>query len=691
VPEPGAVAPAPEPRVSTGNPALDSMLEGGLVARRPYLIVGASGTGKSTLALQFLCEGVRRGERVLLVTVEEPPNECRLNHRGLYPELDQVEVFDAIPDIMRYERVPFKDIASVRSAIPFKSVPSRIRRTPELTSVEVTITALEQMLRSEVTRKGYTRIVVDSLTALQYFCMKGFEPVAGAQTFLRFLSDLQVTTVLTVESPLEDVDTAERILARGEIRLFRWELEGLTVRAIGVEKFRGSSHDVRLHPYRIGPHGIDVNLSVTISRDTRQIVQLPLVVEAARAPVSPLVSLEEEVRDFVLIGAPLGPLRDALTAALAASGRGDRAAAERSLADADALTKDLAAWVKDAAGDSVPIGPGAGDAYQRIRTRAESIRLGVPPTLFPELPVLREEVARVLSLIPPSVAPAAEPVPAAAPPARAPPKEVARPKASRSVEPAAPEAPLVVPPPPPPPPPPEPVPEVLAAKPEVGTVSASGTPTPSLPPAPPPAPPPPPPTATPPPAVPTPAADHPSPVVSGAPRSRLRGEPPPLPVIAPAREAAPAAVPTPAPATGPPPAPSPAPTPIPAIGAPSVPDPPAPVPEAVTAPSTRKKKRGPAARRKPVSEPATGEPGPSAEAVGSVPVPPSSPPLPSPEVPVTGEGKVPAAKPKRRAPRKRKAPTVVAATAGEIPSEGLGSPPPVPTPPTEAPPKDGAP
>ena len=251
------------------------MLDGGLVPHRPYLIVGPSGTGKTKLVLQFLCEGVRRGERVLLVTVEEPPNEVRLNHRALAPDLDRVDVFDAIPDVMRYERVPFKDIASVRAITPFGQISPEIRRSPELASVEVTITALEQMLRSEVIRRRYSRIAIDSLTALQYFCMKGFDPIGGAQTFLRFLSDLRTTTVLTVEAPLEDLETTERALARGEIRLFRWGLDGVTVRAIGVEKLRGSSHDVRLHPYRIGPHGIDVNLTVTISRDTRQIVELP--------------------------------------------------------------------------------------------------------------------------------------------------------------------------------------------------------------------------------------------------------------------------------------------------------------------------------------------------------------------------------------------------------------------------------
>ena len=160
------------------------MLDGGLLPGRPYLVIGPAGSGKTTLALEFLCEGIRRGERCLLVTLEEPPNECRYNHRGFGPEFGRIDVFDAIPDVMHYERVPFQDISAVRAALPFARVPRLIRRTPELTGVEVTITALEQMLRSEVARCGYSRVVIDSLTALQYFCMKGMDEVAGAQTFL---------------------------------------------------------------------------------------------------------------------------------------------------------------------------------------------------------------------------------------------------------------------------------------------------------------------------------------------------------------------------------------------------------------------------------------------------------------------------------------------------------------------------
>ncbi|MCI4360948.1 MAG: hypothetical protein L3J91_04530, partial [Thermoplasmata archaeon] len=306
-----------------------------------------------------------------------------------------------------YERAPFKDIAAVRQSIPFAQVPMQIRKTPELSSVEVTFTALEQTLKMEMARRNFQRIVIDSLTALQYFCMKGFDETLGAQTFLRFLSDLRVTTFLTVEAPLEDSETPERLLARGEIRLFRWEHDSRTVRAIGVEKFRGSEHDGRLHPYRISPRGLDINLTLTISRDTQEL--LPSTLEPPRERSEPpeppevfatsLASLEQDARDLIAVGADVDAIRSTVLEALAASERSTSEEVARIVARARGRVLEIVARL----GETTPPDGSAPEtpAMRRLRARLAAARMGIPPSGPPDLTTLRPMLERVLDALEP--------------------------------------------------------------------------------------------------------------------------------------------------------------------------------------------------------------------------------------------------------------------------------------------------
>src|SRR5258708_223737 len=78
--------------ISTGIPGLDQLLAGGFIANRMYLIEGNPGTGKTTLALQFLLEGVARGEPCLYVTLSETSVELRAVAQSHGWTLDGIDV-----------------------------------------------------------------------------------------------------------------------------------------------------------------------------------------------------------------------------------------------------------------------------------------------------------------------------------------------------------------------------------------------------------------------------------------------------------------------------------------------------------------------------------------------------------------------------------------------------------------------
>ncbi|MFQ6061536.1 MAG: RAD55 family ATPase, partial [Thermoplasmata archaeon] len=62
-------------RVKTGIYGLDQLIEGGLTEKSTVVIVGSSGTGKTTFGVQFLMHGIENGEQGLFVSLEEPPDQ----------------------------------------------------------------------------------------------------------------------------------------------------------------------------------------------------------------------------------------------------------------------------------------------------------------------------------------------------------------------------------------------------------------------------------------------------------------------------------------------------------------------------------------------------------------------------------------------------------------------------------------
>ena len=88
----------PGARVATAIEGLDAILGGGLPAGHLYLLEGSPGTGKTTLALQFLLDGVRRGEPVLYVTLSETKQELTEVAASHGWTLDRIETHELSPD-----------------------------------------------------------------------------------------------------------------------------------------------------------------------------------------------------------------------------------------------------------------------------------------------------------------------------------------------------------------------------------------------------------------------------------------------------------------------------------------------------------------------------------------------------------------------------------------------------------------
>src|SRR3989442_386157 len=253
-------------RVKTGVVGLDTMLNGGLLPARPYVISGPTGSGKTILALHFLLEGLRQQEPSLLVTLDEPRIEVKANMATFSWNLDRLKILDATPDIRAHKRQ--RSVIDVGTSLDVRDMEdvTEIRQSSQIRALEVTVHSVQKMIRHELshhlerTKQRYKRIVIDSMTALKMFSMQGQDSRILIQSFVRFLAELEATTLIISERLSKKILETEFFLARGELRLHKWIDGSVIRRAISIDKFRGSSFDDRMHPISIGDNGMVVYL-----------------------------------------------------------------------------------------------------------------------------------------------------------------------------------------------------------------------------------------------------------------------------------------------------------------------------------------------------------------------------------------------------------------------------------------------
>jgi circadian clock protein KaiC len=221
-------------RQPTGVPGMDEMIGGGIIAGDAVLLTGPAGSGKSTVATQFMVAGLSKGETGVIAVFEEYPEEyiARASARN--------------PDIAKMVKAGKLEIIYLRPL--------------DLSVDEALFSILEAADRLDA-----RRVVIDSLS--------GFE-VALAPTFredfreslyrlVGTLTATGVTVFMTAEVSeafREARFTSENVsFITDEIIVQRYvEIEGELGRVMAVIKMRGSEHSHAFRRYEVTPKGVVV-------------------------------------------------------------------------------------------------------------------------------------------------------------------------------------------------------------------------------------------------------------------------------------------------------------------------------------------------------------------------------------------------------------------------------------------------
>jgi circadian clock protein KaiC len=215
------------PRIRTGIPGLDDILCGGLTQNRVYLVEGSPGTGKTTLALQFLMEGIRQGEKGLYITLSETKEELHEIADSHGWNIDGISLFQLVNDAGM-------DPDSEQSILH----PS-----------EVELGETTRSVMNEVDRVMPTRVVFDSLSELRLLAQNPLRYRRQILAIKNYFSTRKCTVILLDDKTAEAGDQQLHSIAHGVITLeqlaqeFGKERRRLTVIKMRGVKFRGGFHD----------------------------------------------------------------------------------------------------------------------------------------------------------------------------------------------------------------------------------------------------------------------------------------------------------------------------------------------------------------------------------------------------------------------------------------------------------------
>jgi circadian clock protein KaiC len=231
---------AAPPRISSGISGLDGVLRGGFAPHRLYLVEGAPGSGKTTLALQFLLDGLRRGERGLYVTLSETTEELDAVAQSHGWSLSGLALFE---------------LANAEETLGVT------RDQSVLHPWELELGGTIRLIQEQVEATSPTRVIFDSLSELRLLAQDPLRYRRQVLALKQYFAGRKITVMLlddlTGETSTRDAHLHS--LCHGVVTLDRVTPEfGTALRRIEVQKLRGIDFVAGFHDMRIRRGGIDV-------------------------------------------------------------------------------------------------------------------------------------------------------------------------------------------------------------------------------------------------------------------------------------------------------------------------------------------------------------------------------------------------------------------------------------------------
>ncbi|NOZ59015.1 MAG: ATPase [Euryarchaeota archaeon] len=221
------------PRVSTGVPGLDGLIEGGLLPGRTYVVSGPPGSGKTTFGVQFLAAGAWQGERGMYVSLLEDVENI------VY---DMTTFSFKIEELVSSGKLLFMDLGEMLQA------------SAEFPTYKQLLTKVTDQVKF----RRIQRLVIDSISAIKFI---GSDPKFEKKQmgeFFRGLQKIGCTTLLLSEMTDPERYLPEHFLAHGVIFLHNFLSDSRMVRAIQIIKMRGTRHDCNLRRLEITKNGLRV-------------------------------------------------------------------------------------------------------------------------------------------------------------------------------------------------------------------------------------------------------------------------------------------------------------------------------------------------------------------------------------------------------------------------------------------------